>query len=108
MVRDGGFRGVVVRIGEALGGCEAEGDEITCGSDYHGKNKLVRLADTGLDGAGAPPEGLLRFLEDTESRVLFLADEPKEQMIRADSVTSGSHRFLACVFDDEVQFVGNL
>ena len=49
-----------------------------------------------------------KVLEDTESRVLFLADEPKEQMIRADSVTSGSHRFLACVFDDEVQFVGNL
>lgn len=41
---------------------------VTAGSDYHGKNKLVRLADTGLDGAGAPPEGLLRFLEETESR----------------------------------------
>ena len=41
---------------------------VTAGSDYHGKNKLIPLADTGLDGEDELPEGLLRFLRDTESR----------------------------------------
>lgn len=35
---------------------------VTAGSDYHGKNKLVKLGDTGLDGAEYP-KGLLEFLE---------------------------------------------
>ena len=38
---------------------------ITAGSDYHGRNKLIKLGDTGL--AGIPceeyPRGLKRFLE---------------------------------------------
>lgn len=37
---------------------------VTAGSDYHGKNKLISLADTGLKQAGAPAEGLLRFLRE--------------------------------------------
>ena len=36
---------------------------ITAGSDYHGKNKLVRLGDTGLSEASEYPEELRRFLE---------------------------------------------
>ncbi len=36
---------------------------VTAGSDYHGKNKLVRLGDTNLENDGAYPEGLLRFLD---------------------------------------------
>lgn len=36
---------------------------VTAGSDYHGKNKLVRLGDTGLEKVGDGPEGLFRFLE---------------------------------------------
>ena len=36
---------------------------VTAGSDYHGKNKLVNLGDTGLDEQFSRPEGLLRFLE---------------------------------------------
>ena len=36
---------------------------VTAGSDYHGKNKLVRLGDTGLPKTGEYPEGLRRFLE---------------------------------------------
>ena len=36
---------------------------VTAGSDYHGGNKLVRLADTGLEDANEGPEGLHRFLE---------------------------------------------
>ncbi|MBQ6153563.1 MAG: PHP domain-containing protein [Ruminococcus sp.] len=37
---------------------------VTAGSDYHGKNKLVRLGDTGLDPAAEIPEGLRRFAQD--------------------------------------------
>lgn len=36
---------------------------VTAGSDYHGKNKMVRLGDTGLTGAKAIPPGLIRFFE---------------------------------------------
>ena len=49
-----------------------------------------------------------KVLEDAEGRILLLTDESKEQMIRADSVASGTHRFLTGVFNDEVEFVGNL
>ena len=37
---------------------------VTAGSDYHGKNKLVCLGDTGLDDAAEWPEGLKRFVND--------------------------------------------
>ncbi len=36
----------------------------TAGSDYHGKNKLVRLGDTGLDPERPVPEPLERFLRE--------------------------------------------
>ncbi len=36
---------------------------VTAGSDYHGKNKMVRLGDTGLDPRMDIPEGLTRFLK---------------------------------------------
>jgi hypothetical protein len=35
---------------------------VTCGSDYHGTNKLVSLGDTGLAAAAERPAGLERFL----------------------------------------------
>ena len=35
---------------------------VTAGSDYHGKNKLVRLGDTGLDAVPEYPERLRRFI----------------------------------------------
>ena len=35
---------------------------VTAGSDYHGVNKMVRLGDNGLEGAGEYPAGLIRFL----------------------------------------------
>ena len=38
---------------------------ITAGSDYHGKNKMVTLGDTGLDAETEYPEGLKRFLRGT-------------------------------------------
>ena len=44
---------------------EKYGLYVTAGSDYHGKNKLVQLGDTGLAEA-EPAEGLLRFLEDVK------------------------------------------
>ena len=37
---------------------------VTAGSDYHGKNKLVLLGDTGLEPGEEWPEGLKRFLKD--------------------------------------------
>lgn len=40
----------------------ANGLYVTAGSDYHGKNKPVRLGDTGLDEVEEMPEGLMRFL----------------------------------------------
>ena len=39
---------------------------ITAGSDYHGKNKLVVLGDTGLDSAAERPARLFRFLQDVK------------------------------------------
>ncbi len=36
---------------------------VTAGSDYHGKNKLVVLGDTGLEPGEEYPERLRRFLE---------------------------------------------
>lgn len=35
---------------------------VTAGSDYHGKNKLIELGDTGLEASGPPVPGLDRFL----------------------------------------------
>ena len=35
---------------------------VTAGSDYHGRNKLIELGDTGLEGQDYP-EGLQRFLD---------------------------------------------
>ena len=39
---------------------------VTAGSDYHGKNKLIALGDTGLDLAEEWPKGLKAFLNDVE------------------------------------------
>ena len=36
---------------------------ITCGSDYHGSNKMVVAGDTGFDQTMPYPRGLSRFLE---------------------------------------------
>ena len=36
---------------------------VTAGSDYHGKNKLVRLGNTGLRSVDTIPTGMKRFLE---------------------------------------------
>ena len=50
---------------QVIGFAEKYGLYVTAGSDYHGKNKLVQLGDTGLAEA-EPAEGLLRFLEDVK------------------------------------------
>jgi len=50
--------------GEILGLAERYGLYTTAGSDYHGRNKLVQLADTGLGDVSEWPETLLRFLRD--------------------------------------------
>ena len=52
--------------GEMLEMAKRYGLYVTAGSDYHGINKIVRLADTGLDEVDEYPEGLKRFLEAIE------------------------------------------
>ena len=39
---------------------------VTAGSDYHGKNKLVKLGDNNLSSVKPAPEGLHRFLNDVK------------------------------------------
>ena len=56
--------------GEMLRLAEAHDLYVTAGSDYHGANKLVRLGDIGAETLGAPPRGLIRFLEDALSVAL--------------------------------------
>ncbi len=51
---------------EVLSFAERFGLYVTAGSDYHGKNKMIDLGDTGLGEAAEWPEGLRRFLNDTE------------------------------------------
>lgn len=53
---------------ELLSFAERFGLYVTAGSDYHGTNKLIDLGDTGLDEAAEWPEGLQRFLKDTEKK----------------------------------------
>ncbi len=36
---------------------------ITAGSDYHGRNKLVKIGDTGLQAVKEYPDGMRRFLD---------------------------------------------
>lgn len=61
-----GFTGKLSR--QMLSLAERYGLYVTCGSDYHGRNKLVKLGDTGLDAEQEYPEGLRRFLEEMRSR----------------------------------------
>lgn len=51
---------------EALSFAEKFDLYVTAGSDYHGKNKSIPLGKTGLSPEDALPEGLVRFLEDTQ------------------------------------------
>ena len=49
---------------EMLSFAERYGLYVTAGSDYHGRNKMVLLGDTGLCDTDEWPEGLRRFLTD--------------------------------------------
>ena len=49
---------------EVLSLAEKYGLYVTAGSDYHGKNKLIRLGTTGLSDSTPAPDGLLRFLNE--------------------------------------------
>ena len=50
---------------EILSFAEKYGLLVTAGSDYHGKNKLVEIRDTGLTREETVPGGMIRFLEET-------------------------------------------
>jgi len=50
-------------IGQMLSFAEKYDLYITAGSDYHGKNKLVKLADTNLENAAEAAPGFMRFWE---------------------------------------------
>ena len=54
---------------ELLGFAERFDLYVTAGSDYHGKNKLVALGDTGLEPDLEMPAGLKRFLDAVEDRL---------------------------------------
>ncbi len=51
---------------EMLGFAGKYGLYVTAGSDYHGKNKLVRLADTNLPDESEYPQGLIRFMNEVK------------------------------------------
>ena len=60
------YSGFTVKIrDEVLSFAERYDLYVTAGSDYHGKNKMIELGDTGLGDASDYPKGLRRFLEDT-------------------------------------------
>ena len=60
---EGFYSGFTPRIRrEVLGFAEKYGLYVTAGSDYHGRNKMVQLGDTGLESADSYPDGMLRFL----------------------------------------------
>lgn len=64
---EGFYSGFSIRLcREILSFAERYGLYVTAGSDYHGKNKLVELGDTGLDVELEFPAGLLRFLKDVQ------------------------------------------
>lgn len=50
-------------IAETLSFAEKYNLYVTAGSDYHGKNKLIPLGDTSMDGIDEIPVALKRFLE---------------------------------------------
>lgn len=56
---------------EILSFAERYGLYVTAGSDYHGKNKLVRLGDTNLKRVEKYPEGLIRFLDAVTKKINF-------------------------------------
>ena len=49
---------------EMLAFAERYGLYVTAGSDYHGKNKLIAMGDTGLTPETELPAGMRRFLKD--------------------------------------------
>ena len=58
------YSGFTARIrGDMLALAERYDLYVTAGSDYHGRNKIVVLGDTGLEDANDGPEGMRRFLE---------------------------------------------
>ncbi|MBQ7700620.1 MAG: PHP domain-containing protein [Clostridia bacterium] len=62
-----GFSAKLIR--DALDLSEKHGLYVTAGSDYHGKNKLVILGDTGFDGSDGIPQGMRRFFKDLNINV---------------------------------------
>ena len=64
------YSGFPVRLSrEMLDFAARYGLYVTAGSDYHGKNKLVRLGDTGLADVAEGPEGLRRFWDEMRQRL---------------------------------------
>ena len=53
---------------EVLHLAEKFGLYVTAGSDYHGKNKTVRIGQTNLDPEIKMPDGMIRFFEEVEDQ----------------------------------------
>ena len=71
------------------------------GDGLVGENPAV---DEGFQLGGFDAEPLQHL----ESGVVLVADDPEEEVVRADAVAAGAHRLFAGVFDDAVQLVGYL
>ncbi len=62
---EGFYSGFTPRLcRDMLSFAERYGLYVTAGSDYHGKNKMIPLGDTGPVGSKDAPDGLKKFLSD--------------------------------------------
>ena len=61
---EGFYSGFTARLrGEIVGFADKYGLYVTAGSDYHGRNKLVEIGDTGAEPGVEIPDGMKRFME---------------------------------------------
>ena len=104
-----------LRQGAFEAGCLHDGDTQDI-LRLTGEGNVVQL----LIGQGFPGEDALvnegfqigrlhtQALEGAEGGILLLTDDAQEKMVRANSVAARAHGLFTCVFDDEVQVLGDL
>ena len=66
-------------------------------------NALPRL-DPGVDISFKVRRLHAQGLDGLERHIVFVSDDSKQEMVRADAVAAGAHCLLAGVFDDSVKF----
>ena len=61
---EGFYSGFTAKLrNEIIGFADRYGLYVTAGSDYHGRNKMIEIGDTGMEPDSVIPDGLNRFLE---------------------------------------------